>query len=54
MSAVERYRIFGKNIYNFNEKRFIIEVGITSIRVMTHEELKIIEIIGVSQDGNKE
>lgn len=54
MSAVEKCRITGENIYNFDKKKFMIGVGITSIQVMTHEELKSSEIIGASQDGNKE
>ena len=44
----------GENIYNFDEKRFMIGVGITLLWVMTHEELNSDEIIGVSQDGNRE
>ncbi len=51
---VEKYRITGKNIYNFDKKRFMIGVGITAARVMTHEELKSGEIIGSSQDSNRE
>ncbi len=33
---------------------FMIGVGITSARVMTHEELESGEIIGASQDCNRE
>lgn len=54
MSAVEKYRITGENIYNFDEKRVMIGVGITSVQVMTHEELKSGEIIGAIEDGNRE
>ncbi len=54
MLTVEKYRIMGKNIYNFDEKRFMIGVGITSVWVMTNEELKNGEIIDASQDGNRE
>lgn len=32
----------------------MIGVGITSVRVITYEELKSDEIIGASQDGNRE
>ncbi len=41
-------------MYNFDEKGFMIEVGITPARVMTLEEMKSGEIIGASQDGNRE
>ena len=54
MMAIEKYRITGENIYNFDEKGFMIGVGITSARVMTHEELASGEIIGASQDGSRE
>lgn len=49
--AVEKYRITGDN---FDEKGFMIGIGITLARVMTHEELVSGEIIGASQDGSKE
>lgn len=48
--AVEKYRITD----SFDEKGFMIGVGITSARVMTQEELERGEIIGASQDGNRE
>lgn len=54
MLAVEKYRITGENIYNFDEKVFMIGVGITSARVMSLEEMRSGEIIGASQDGNRE
>lgn len=54
MSTVEKFRITGENIYNFDEKGFLIGVGIISIRVMTHKELRSDEIIGANQDGNRE
>ena len=31
MSAIEKYRITKKNIYNFDKKKFIVEVDITSV-----------------------
>ena len=37
-----------------DEKGFIIEVGITSAWVMTHEELASSKIIEASQDGSRE
>lgn len=54
MLAVEKYRITGENIYNFDEKGFMIGVGITSVRVMSLEEMRSGKIIGVNQDGNRE
>lgn len=54
MLAVEKYRITGDNIYNFDEKGFMIGVGITSARVINLEEMRSGEIIGVSQDSNQE
>ncbi len=52
--AVEKYRITGENINNFDEKKFMIGVGIIAAQVMTHKKLKSGEIIGSSQDGNRE
>lgn len=54
ISAVKRYRIIKKIIYNFDERGFMIGVGITSVQVMIHEKLKSGEIIEASQDGNRE
>lgn len=42
-----------ENIDNFNKKRFMIEAGIISAWVMTHEELASDKIMEVSQDGSK-
>lgn len=49
---MEKYKIIGKNIYNFDKKGFIIGVGIIVTWVIIHEELKIGEIIESSQDSN--
>lgn len=43
-----------KNIYNFDEKRFMIKDDITSTQIISLEEMRSEEIIGISQDGNKE
>ncbi len=51
--AIEKYRIIGENIYNFDKKGFMIEVGITSAWVMTHKELANGKIIDVSQNGSR-
>lgn len=54
MSAVEKFRIMGENIYNFDKKGFLIGVGVTSVRVITHEVLRSGEIIGARRDCNRE
>ena len=40
-------------MYNFDEKRFVIGVGITIAQVMTLEEIRSGEIIGANQDGSR-
>lgn len=50
---VEKYRIIGENIYNFNEKRFMIGFGIILIWVITHKQLVSGEIIEISQDSSR-
>lgn len=51
---MERYRITAENMYNFDEKRFMIGVGQAVKRILTREELRSGEIIGASQDRNRE
>ena len=51
---LEKYRIIRENIYNFNEKSFMIGVEIISTQLMTHEPLASDEIIRASQDGSRE
>lgn len=46
MLVVEKYRIMGKNIYNFDKKNFIKRMDIISIQVITYEKLKSGEIRG--------
>ena len=53
-SAIEKYWIIRENIYNFDEKGFMIRVGITVIQVMTLKEMKSREIMGANQDRNRE
>lgn len=50
---VEKYKITDKNIFNFDEKRFMIEVGIIFAQVMSLKEMKSREIIETNQDKNK-
>lgn len=54
MVAMEKYQITAENMYNFDEKRFIIGVEQAVKRIITREELRSGEIIGASQDGNRE
>lgn len=45
---MKKYLITAENIYNFDEKRFIIGVGQAVKRIITREELRSSEIIGAS------
>lgn len=51
---MEKYRITAENMYNFDEKGFMIWVGQAVKRTLTREELLSGEIIAASHDGNKE
>lgn len=53
MLVLEKYRITRENIYNFDEKKFIIGMSITLVWVITYEEFKSGEIIEISQYSNK-
>jgi hypothetical protein len=43
-----------ENIYNFDEKGFLIGTGSASKRTVTQESLNSGRILGASQDGNRE
>ena len=45
---MEKYRITVENIYNFDEKGFMIGVGQAVKHIMTKKELRSGEIIGPS------
>ena len=51
---MKRYQITAKNMYNFDEKSFMIGVGQAVKRILTRDKLHSCEIIGASQDGNRE
>jgi hypothetical protein len=51
---IEKYHITPRNIYNFDEKGFLIGLFKTSKRIVTIEHLKSKKIFGASQDGNRE
>jgi hypothetical protein len=51
--VIEKYKITTKNIYNFNEKGFLIGFSCTMKRIMTQEALKLGRIKKLKQDGNR-
>ncbi len=52
-TAVEKYNIIVKIIWNFDEKEFIIGISDMSRQIMTKEELKSEKLIDVFEDGNR-
>ena len=52
--AIETYHITAENIYNFDEKGFMIGVGNTVKRDVTVEQLQSGQLVGAKQDGNRE
>lgn len=50
---IEKFRITRENIYNFDKKKFLIDIDITLIQVITYKELKSDKIIGINQDSNR-
>ena len=52
--VIEKYRITAENIYNFDEKGFLIGFGCTMKRIMTQEALKSGRIKKSKQDGSRE
>ena len=46
--AVEKYKIIGGNIYNFDKKNFMIGFGVTLARVISLEEIKSGDLIKIS------
>ena len=51
---IEKYRIIAENIYNFDEKGFLMGFGRTMKRIMTQEALKSGRIKKSKQDGSRE
>jgi hypothetical protein len=49
-----RFHILSKNIYNFDEKGFLIGLVRKYKRIMTAAQLLIKQLMGASQDGNRE
>lgn len=46
--AIEKHKIIGENIYNFDKRRFIIGVDIIFIQVMSFEKMRNKKIIRTS------
>lgn len=51
---LEKYDVEAKNIYNFDEKGFMIGFSRTKKRIVSVQALKRKRIIGASHDGNRE
>jgi DDE superfamily endonuclease len=51
---VERFHILPKNTYNFDEKGFLIGLARKCKRIMTTAQLLMKQLMGASQDGNRE
>lgn len=52
--VIEKYKITAENIYNFDEKGFMIGFGRSLKRIMTLEALKSGRITKSKQDGSRE
>jgi hypothetical protein len=52
--VIEKYRITAENIYNFDEKGFLMGFGRTMKRIMTQEALKSGRVTKSKQDGSRE
>jgi hypothetical protein len=51
---VERFHILLKNTYNFDEKDFLVGIARKCKRIITLAQLLIKQLMGASQDGNRE
>jgi hypothetical protein len=54
LEKLQKYDVDVKNIYNVDEKGFLIGLSRTQKRVVSLDSLKSKRIAGVSQDGNRE
>jgi hypothetical protein len=50
--VIEKYRITADNIYNFDEKGFLMGFGRTMKRIITREALTLGRIKKAKQDGS--
>ena len=53
-NSVEKYSITAKNIYNWDEKGFLIGQASATKRIMTREALERGRITAAAQDGSRE
>jgi hypothetical protein len=51
---MERFHILSKNTYNFDEKGFLIGLVRKCKRIVAAAQLLIKQLMGASQDGNRE
>jgi hypothetical protein len=52
--VIEKYRITAENIYNFDEKGFLISFGRSLKRIITQEALRSGRITKAKQDRSRE
>ena len=52
--VIEKYRITAENIYNFDEKGFLMGLGRIVKRIMTKDALKSGRVTKSKQDGSRE
>ena len=52
--VIEKYRIMAENIYNFDEKGFLIGFGRALKRIMTRAALETGRVSKSKQDGSRE
>ena len=52
--AIEKYHITADNIYNVDEKGFLIGQGHATRRIINKEARKTGKILGINQDGGQE
>ena len=51
--VIKKYRITTENIYNFNEKGFLMRFGCTMKRIITQEAFKLGRIKKSKQDESR-
>jgi hypothetical protein len=51
---IERFHILSQNIWNFDEKGFLIGVSMKCKRVIALAQYLAKQLLGVNQDGNRE
>jgi hypothetical protein len=54
IAGIEKYNITGENLYNWDEKGFLLGLAQTVKRIMTLYAYKTGRIMGASQDGSRE